>query len=82
MLLDKFGIFKLLTSFLGQNGQNSTINTPSSPLDANSLLGVFSGESPKKDNPLPPPPLQNKMLSTLSSHDDFVKRVKAKHGNK
>lgn len=82
MLLDKFGIFKLLSSFLGQNGQNSTLKTPSAPLDANNFLDLLNNSLPKKDLSSPPPPLQSKMLSTLSSHDDFVKRVKEKHGNR
>ena len=95
--MDKFGIFKLLSSFLSQNGQNSTSQTENSigseskdnPLS--SLLNSLTKNSQSSQNNTPTPnqnqpkekkqfvPLQSAMLSTMNSHDQFVKRVKEKN---
>ena len=84
--MDKFGIFKLLNSFFNfyeQNKENFT--QKSSGLNLDSLLSSFS-KPPQKESetattkePIqktPYPPLQASMLYTMSSHDEFVKRVK------
>ncbi|MBE7086682.1 MAG: hypothetical protein E7369_00095 [Clostridiales bacterium] len=88
--MDKFGIFKLLSSFLSYyqqnfpqknsatNAQNSNQNTtPQSFLD-----GISSILSPTQKDPSPSQPtkktekpLQSEMLKTIASHDDFVRRV-------
>lgn len=81
--MDKFGIFKLLNSFLDFYGKNSSEN--SSPLSS-----LFKGFSPPKERENVPPapqndlkqkkenaPLQQQMLSTMRSHDEVVKRVNA-----
>ncbi len=81
--MDKFGIFKLLNSFLDFYGKNS--NESSSPLSS-----LFKGFSPPKERENAPStpqndlkqkkesaPLQQQMLSTMRSHDEVVKRVNA-----
>ena len=92
--MDKFGIFKLLNSFLTasnkqndqENGQTSNssadfINAISSVLQSNSGNATKSNPTPDLGN-LPEkisPPLQSSMLYTMRSHDAFVKRVKDKN---
>ena len=87
--MDKFGIFNLLNSFLKTNGENSPKTFDDSTDKNKDLLStissVLSGNStpnpPQKENsqPMPPPhslvPLQSQMLSTMISHDEFIKRV-------
>ncbi len=84
--MDKFGIFKLLNSFLSlysqtgkKSGDDSVTNVNSqSPDFTNGIAKLFGGET----KPAPPPekqvvpPLQANMISTMRAHDDFVKRVK------
>jgi len=73
--LDKFGIFKLLNTLFTPTGENS--NTQNAVGDAlNSLLN--SVKNPPKEQPTSKThtPLQSSMLTTMRSHDDFVKRVK------
>ena len=93
--MDKFGIFKLLNSFLGNSsntqGENMSQKDDNNEKNNNGLMDVLSALSPalntnKKENPntlAPPPhtsiPLQAGMLNTIKSHDDFVKRVKEKN---
>lgn len=76
--MDKFGIFKLLNSFL-DNYKNQATNTTAPDTLLNGIETLF----PKKSNPPkpsdPPYPLQKNMLSTMQSHDQFVKRVKEKN---
>ena len=76
--MDKFGIFKLLGSFLdAYKNQNQK---PQENIDENQnpLLKILSS----KPNSAPPQktaytamPLQQNMLFTMHSHDEFVKRV-------
>jgi hypothetical protein len=79
--LDKFGIFKLLNSFFSfySNAQKENSNSDKkenlAPL-TNILSSLETKNTPPKEKPLPPAPLQAQMLSTMRSHDDFVKRVK------
>ena len=88
--MDKFGIFKLLNSFLGttlpQNDDTPSTKSQSSP-DLSGFLSAFSNlnntaETQQKEVKSAPPPLQASMLSVMNSHDQFVKRVKEKHGAK
>ncbi len=91
--MDKFGIFKLLNSFLnfynqpkGENSQQSD----NSNLNLDQLfsnLNLNNAQKEKQNTPLPQTkkphvPLQNAMLGTLNTHDQFVKRVKEKNGVK
>ena len=102
-IMDKFGIFNLLNSFLNfnnakneQNPKNENSNTASEtqPL-AQGLANLFSSlngnpnaqkttsQPQQAQQPKPPVmPLQNSMLSTMNSHDEFVKRVKRKQPQK
>ncbi len=83
--MDKFGIFKLLNSFLDFYGKNS--NQGSSPLS--SLFKGFSSPKERENVQSAPQndlkqkkenaPLQQQMLSTMRSHDNFVKRVSEKN---
>ncbi len=78
--MDKFGIFNLLSNFMGQNSspQTDTINNPDKKSDF--LSSLFSNLTA---NNTPPPqkqsqplrPLQSSMLSTINSHDKFIERV-------
>jgi hypothetical protein len=96
IFLDKFGVFKLLNSFLntakqqsgntnGQNEQSGTdfINAISSILQNG--IGAKPNAFATPDNPAPTkkvsPPLQSAMLNTMRSHDDFVKRVTNKNNS-
>ena len=94
--MDKFGIFKLLNSFLGQNdnsspqssAENSSFNNGITDLLSSFLKGGIKENSssnpetttPKKTTPDRTfAPLQSSMLSTMNSHDEFIKRVKEKN---
>ena len=86
--MDKFGIFKLLNSFLSKNSQGETKETASSDNIADTIGSIFSSLSSAKNNaqttpketPAPKnPPLQFSMLSTLNNHDAFIKRVKERN---
>ena len=94
--MDKFGIFKLLNSFLGQDGnspsqsgtENSSFNNGVTDLLSSFLKGGIkenSSSNPEKAAPKKPTPdrafapLQRSMLSTMNSHDEFIKRVKEKN---
>ncbi|MBQ9756177.1 MAG: hypothetical protein IJV99_01095 [Clostridia bacterium] len=81
--MDKFGIFKLLNSFFNYYEQNK--NQTATPQSENKFdfSSLLSNVLPK-DTPQKPPtssqksfaPLQSSMLSTMNSHDQFIKRVK------
>ena len=79
--MDNFGIFKLLGS-LYDYLRNQTPQNNAASFDARPL---FSSQKQNADPPSPAevkaalPPLQNSMLSVMSSHDAFVKRVKDKN---
>lgn len=87
--MDKFGIFKLLNSFLAPPEQQSTPN-PDKKDQPNNLLNdlissLNNSQTPNSTTPdkpleekknIPLRPLQSSMLSTMSSHDEFIKRVK------
>ena len=86
--MDKFGIFKLLNSFLSKNSQGETKDTSSSDGFNDAIGNLFSSLSTNKTNAptelkQPPatkaPPLQSSMLSTLNNHDAFIKRVKERN---
>lgn len=90
--MDKFGVFNLLNSFLNMNKQTADAvknnDDASSPL--NNLLsaltsGLKNSPAPQKNTATAKPnnistaPLQSSMLNTMTSHDEFVKRVKEKN---
>ena len=94
--MDKFGIFKLLNSFLtfcqqnkGDFTQNSVQNKEKFNFSnlVSSLTKKGEKESKEELSPTPskPPlttqtaPLQQSMLSTMTSHEQFVKRVKERN---
>ena len=93
--MDKFGIFKLLNSFFTMNGQSNNENSAESEQNSTSLNGflnaINNGLSALKTNnapaqPIPTkptravqPPLQSSMLSTMSNHDQLIKRIKEKN---
>ena len=90
--MDKFGIFNLLSTLLNQNSaqnQQNVGNSNNQKTDfLSSLSSIFSNkatekpatsqETKKEDKPIfsSQPPLQSKMIYTMTSHDEFVKRVK------
>ena len=78
--MDKFGIFKLLNSFYDYYEKNKSAqkDNPRPQENAkNDAFGGFAGTpKQKKATPQQPTaPLQNTMIATMTSHDDFVKRV-------
>lgn len=93
--MDKFGIFKLLNNFLSNSEQKSSTDTGennansiNSPDLFSSLIKNLSDKSgasqqQKTDNNInhakQTPPLQAQMISTINSHEQFVKRVKEKN---
>lgn len=90
--MDKFGIFKLLNSFLNFYEQNKTSSNAQPPEQKNEqnatktdnfsdlLSGIFKNQSTPTTTPTPTKksfaPLQSSMLYTMNSHDEFIKRVK------
>jgi hypothetical protein len=90
--MDKFGIFKLLNSFLNfyeQNKTSSNVQPPEQKNEQNAtktnnfsdlLSGIFKNQSTPPATPTPTKksfaPLQSSMLYTMNSHDEFIKRVK------
>ena len=88
--MDKFGIFNLLNSFFSLNSQNAPQKSNESATSAfDKILSSLANSVPKKDNALNNKsaeqskktfaPLQSAMLSTMQSHDEFLKRVKQKN---
>lgn len=75
--MDKFGIFNLLSSLL--NGNNTNSDTAATD-NLNNLQPFSDNNAEEKAAKARAtfPPLQNSMLLTMKSHDEFVKRVKAK----
>ena len=93
--MDKFGIFNLLNSFLSANSaqekntdqendtKNDTLGSVLSAIKNNLNTNNSNANKPKTDTtpsqPQPIKPLQRSMLSTMTSHDEFIKRVKQKN---
>ena len=84
--MDKFGIFNLLSALSSLNGQNSAQNNGDKNQPVwDKLLSALTQNINTKNTDTPqavPPafkPLQSSMLSTMTSHDEFVKRVKEKN---
>ncbi len=79
--MDKFGIFKLLSSLFDFYNKNpsafSTKKDDSIPPQPSAEVKA----SPQKEGILKDEflPLQQNMLSTMKTHDDFVRRVKEKN---
>ena len=76
--MDKFGIFNLLSSFLGQSFKNSGENSADYSYSAPPPLND-KNESATAEKRATLPPLQNSMLKTMQNHDEFVKRVRDKN---
>lgn len=87
--MNNFGIFKLLSSLYGYynrnkerfplssllnfgGNKNATGGEPLKPRDAENETEI---SAEKTDVSLRPAPINRQMLATMSSHDDFVKRV-------
>lgn len=79
--MDKFGIFKLLSGFLDIYKQSCSKNEQtkkSSDTKENLLSSLLKPHEPEqKPSQTQPIPLQNNMLTTMRTHDEFVKRVKS-----
>ena len=75
--MDKFGIFNLLSSLLSGNNPDSDNKASGDLADGK---GFFDSAADKKAINARAifPPLQNSMLATMKTHDEFIKRVKAK----
>lgn len=89
--MDKFGIFNILNLLLGNKAsENSNTSASSAPLQdlIKNLTATKNdqqknqsqqGEQAKKPDPLAVPlPLQSSMVSTMTNHDQLIKRVKEK----
>jgi hypothetical protein len=91
--MDKFGIFKLLNSFLNFLGQKQSSSTPdfstqnTSDVVSNLLKSLGTNNSQNQqpatnENKMEKStarPLQADMLKTMNSHDEFIRRVKQKN---
>lgn len=79
--MDKFGIFNLFSSLLGQSskpsGENNADYSYSAPPPLNNNNN--NNETSPAEKRAEFPPLQNSMLSTMRNHDEFVKRVLAQN---
>ena len=71
--MDKFGVFNLLSSLLTKTQQENT-TTPNNFSTPNQEKS--EQVSPRFSTPLP---LQADMIKTMTSHDEFIKRVKQKN---
>lgn len=87
--MDKFGIFNLLSSLSNLNGQKSTQENSEKNQSAwDKILSALTqnvntqNTDKKQDTPPAFKPLQSSMLSTMTSHDEFVKRVKQNNSEK
>lgn len=91
--MDKFGIFKLLSSFFNfyeqSKNQKTEQDSPNNDLIENILSQFKPKDMPKKDYEVKKPenknttvPLQSSMLYTMQAHDKFIDRVKSKNPNK
>ncbi len=78
--MEKFGIFNVLSSLLGNSGAEKSEKTPDFSVSSPQGLSekTESGNAEKRATFAP---LQNSMLSTMKNHEEFVKRVRAKNGN-
>ena len=76
--MDKFGIFNLLSSFLGQSFRSSGENPADYSYSAPPAFPDKS-ETAAAEKRATLPPLQNSMLKVMQSHNEFVKRVREKH---
>ena len=71
--MDKFGVFNLLSSLLSKSQQENSSS-------ANLVASDSSKNTEQPPKPLDPPlPLQASMINTMTSHDEFIKRVKQKN---
>lgn len=86
--MNKFGIFNLLNSFFSPSSTISPTSSSENNQNLNFLSNLFSQNTPSPPPPVPekekgapiqPAPLQQGMLFTMKSHDDFVKRVKSQN---
>ena len=79
--MDKFGIFNLLSSLLGQNAPKSDSQSQDNFKNTPNFRDV-SPEVQAAKTRASLPPLQNSMLLTMKTHDEFIKRVKDNQKNK
>lgn len=81
--MDKFGIFNLLNSLFSANPSQTNGDSQNTSKENSILSSLFSSDNqpqpPKEKTPEPFLPLQASMVSTMTSHDEFVKRVKEKN---
>ena len=68
--MDKFGIFNLLSTALGSFNKKQEDTEPKTE-DINDKLDHTTAPIPLSKSK----PLQEQMLNTISSHENFVKRV-------
>ncbi len=83
--MDKFGIFKLLSSVLG----SATTENSTSEENDESLTKSSSAKPPKTNPPAKEKnhakttaPIQSSMLSVLRNHDNFIRRVQKRNEEK
>ncbi|MBQ9485716.1 MAG: hypothetical protein IJU83_02640 [Clostridia bacterium] len=77
--MDKFGIFNLLGSLMGLSGNATDANGTAYAKPDEGKKDDFSREI-SAESRAKMPPLQSAMLATMQSHENFVKRVRAKNG--
>lgn len=73
--MDKFGIFNVLSSLLGQSTrQNDGLKADGGNFSTSAAAEKSETQAAEKRATFPP--LQSSMLETMRNHDEFVKRVK------
>ncbi len=68
--MDKFGIFNLLNTFLKNNLDASQ------PKNTDQIVVKSDNSEKPEETKTSNSPLQSKMLATMTSHDEWVKRVR------
>ena len=85
--MDKFGIFNLLGSLINQNSSSAPTSSSQKVENKDALSSLISSllknnsspnanQNPTQNLPKSHAPLNRHMLSTMSNHDQFIKRVK------
>ena len=85
--MDKFGIFNILSSLINQNTSSAPTSSSQKVENKDALSSLISSllknnsspnanQNPTQNLPKSHAPLNKSMLSTMSNHDQFIKRVK------
>ena len=87
--MDNINLIKLLADALTKSKKSSDSGDKPSGLNLNSIMGLIekfkntpsstTNSTETTPSPTPKKPLQASMIATMTSHDEFIKRVKEKN---